>query len=118
MQQTHIAELKNTYNTISSTLKGIRRYETLHRSYSSDMKMILLADKISLMLIAGNQFLQNEITIKINNAEKEAPIPEDLSKLFDKLRTDVDDAFDSILSDLKDLIGKMGNIDSLYERVD
>lgn len=113
-----LSRLRSSYKLYSNMIKGIKKYGQLHSKYSSDMKMMMILDKVTLMSIAASQAIHGEIGNQIERAEKKGPVPEDLLANFDKLELEIDNVFDSLIEDFKFLMDKIGNIDNLYERVD
>lgn len=116
--EVELANLRSSYKLYSNMIKGIKKYGQLHSKYSSDMKMMMILDKITLMSIGANQAIHGQIDTEIEKAERKGAIPEDLLNNFDKLGHEIDNVFDSLIEDFKFLMDKIGNIDNLYERVD
>lgn len=114
----HVENLRELYYNYSTMIKGVRRYNQLQKKYSTDMKLAMLIDKISLILIAGNQALQLTISKELKHQDADNPIPSDLISDVNALRDDIDNLFEGIADELSELVEKIGNIDTLYSKVD
>jgi hypothetical protein len=118
MQNNEVLRLKSSCKLYMNMLKGIKKYGQMHSKYSSDMKMTMILDKLTLMLIAGNQIMQTELTNQVEQVEKNGPLPDDMVMTVETLSKEIDNVFDSLTGDITFLMDKIGNIDNLYERVD